>query len=413
MKILLIALGSAGDVHPLVHLGRALKGRGHCVTVITSAFFEDLPRRAGLQVIGLGTVADYQAITAHPDLWHPSKGPMLVAEHVVVPLIRPLYEIVSRFDPANCVALGPNIAFGARIAQEKLGLPLATFYLQPAYLRSLHETPKISGLPLPGWCPRPLKRIVFRGVDRVQDKIFLPALNGLRAELRLPPIEDPCSVWLDSPRSIIGLFPHWFAPPQPDWPRQTRLTGFLSDDGGEGEALAPEVRRFLDAGEPPIAFTPGTAMRQGRQFFLESIKACQLLGRRGLLLTPYRDQVPATLPDEIRHFDYIPFGQLMPRVAALAHQGGIGTLARALAAGVPQLVMPNAYDQPDNAARLERLGVGASIPPQKYRGRAVAEKLTSLLTSPRVRARCQAVSGKFRADRPVDAACLLVEQLAR
>ena len=154
-------------------------------------------------------------------------------------------------------------------------------------------------------------------------------------------------------------------------------------------------------------------MRQGRQFFLESIKACQLLGRRGLLLTPYRDQVPATLPDEIRHFDYIPFGQLMPRVATLAHQGGIGTLARALAAGVPQLVMPNAYDQPDNAARLERLGVGASIPPQKYRGRAVAEKLTSLLTSPRVRARCQAVSGKFRADRPVDAACLLVEQLAR
>jgi UDP:flavonoid glycosyltransferase YjiC (YdhE family) len=338
---------------------------------------------------------------------------MLLARYVVVPLIRPLYEIVSRFDPARSVALGPNIAFGARIAQEKTGLRMATFYLQPAYLRSAHQTPKISGLPLPDWLPRPLKHMVFRGVDRAMDKIFLPELNGLRAELRLPPIQSPCSEWLNSPRSVIGLFPEWFAPPQPDWPPQTRLTGFLnSDDAGGAEgALLPEVRRFLDAGAPPIVFTLGSAMKHGRSFFEESIKACQLLGRRGLLLTRYRDQIPATLPDSVRHVDYLPFSQILPRAAALAHHGGIGTLSQALAAGVPQLVTPSAYDQPDNAARLERLGVGASLPPRKYLGRTVAEKLTSLLASPKVRASCQSVRGKFQGDHPVDAACQMVERL--
>src|SRR5262245_59029928 len=259
MNVLLIALGSAGDVNPMIRLGAALKTRGHSVTVVASAYFENHIRRAGLEVIALGTIDEYHAATHHPDIGHPRKGPMLLARYVVVPLIRPLYEIVSRFDPARSVAFGPNIAFGARIAQEKTGLPMATFYLQPAYLRSAHQTPKISGLPLPDWLPRPLKHMVFRSIDRAMDKIFLPELNGLRAELGLAPIQTPCSEWLNSPQSVIGLFPEWFAPPQPDWPSQTRLTGFVTGDGGDSGAegaLAPEVMRFLDAGEPPVVFTP-------------------------------------------------------------------------------------------------------------------------------------------------------------
>lgn len=412
MNVLLIALGSAGDVHPLVRLGLALERRGHSVTVITSGYFEGLLRRVGLKMIPLGEAADYQTLTMHPDLWHPTKGPRLLCKYVVLPLIRPLYEIVSRFDAADAVAVGSNIAFGARIAQEKTGLPMATFYLQPAYLRSEHQTSRINHLALPDWLPRLLKRAVFRALDRATDKIFLPELNGLRAELGLPPIQGTCSEWLNSPQSIIGLFPDWYAPPQPDWPSQTRLTGFVSYDGDESASLSPEVMRFLDAGSPPIVFTPGSAMRHAGRFFKESVNACRLLGRRGMLLTPYREQIPDALPEGVRHFDYLPFTQLLPRAAALVSHGGVGTLSRALAAGVPQLVMPTAYDQPDNAARVERLGVAASVPSQKYKARTVAEKLTALLTSSAVSARCRAVSEKFHADQPVDAACQLIETLA-
>ena len=123
---------------------------------------------------------------------------------------------------------------------------------------------------------------------------------------------------------------------------------------------------------PNCSMTPGSAMRHAQEFFAESVAACQRLGRRGLLLTRFAEQVPTDLPETIRHLEYVPFSRVLPRAAALVHHGGIGTTAQALAAGIPQLVMPLAHDQPDNAARLERLGVGRTIAPRRYRAARAA-----------------------------------------
>jgi UDP:flavonoid glycosyltransferase YjiC (YdhE family) len=94
------------------------------------------------------------------------------------------------------------------------------------------------------------------------------------------------------------------------------------------------------------------------------VDACRRLGRRGLLLSRYRDQLPADLPPGVRHFDYVPLSRVLPRAAALVSHGGIGTLSQALAAGIPQLIMPLGFDQFDNAARLGRLGVAATLTPR-------------------------------------------------
>ena len=211
---------------------------------------------------------------------------------------------------------------------------------------------------------------------------------------------------------MIGLFPEWFGPPQPDWPPQTVLTGFPLYDESDGEEPSSEVARFLDEGDPPIIFTPGSAMRHGEQFFRASLEACQLLGRRGMLLTRYADQLPAQLPIEVRHFDYVPFSQLLPRCAALVHHGGIGTLVQGLAAELPQLATPMAHDQPDNAVRLQRLGVGRALRPAAYRGPAVARELEPLLSSREVAASCRAAAQKLRGSDAVERACDLIEQLA-
>src|SRR6185436_13395214 len=98
---------------------------------------------------------------------------------------------------------------------------------------------------------------------------------------------------------------------------------------------------------------------------------CALLGRRGILLTRHREQVPDNLPREVIHIDYAPFSQLLPRCAALVHHGGIGTSAQALASGVPQLVTPFTHDQPDNAARLKRLGGAEVLPSSRYRAHRI------------------------------------------
>src|SRR5262249_61350306 len=97
-------------------------------------------------------------------------------------------------------------------------------------------------------------------------------------------------------------------------------------------------------GEPPVVFPPGTMMRHPRQFFAEAVDACGRLGRRGLLLSRFRDQLPERLPEGVRHFDYVPLSQVLPRAAALVSHGGIGTLSQALAAGIPPAVMPLGFD---------------------------------------------------------------------
>jgi rhamnosyltransferase subunit B len=121
--------------------------------------------------------------------------------------------------------------------------------------------------------------------------------------------------------------------------------------------------------------------------------------------------VPANLPDGVRHFDYAPFSELLPKCAALVHHGGIGTTSQALAAGVPQLVMPLAHDQHDNAARVRALGAGMELSPKSYKPKKVAEVLTALLGDPAISQRCREVAKKFKGD-PLGETCDLIEAVA-
>ena len=165
--------------------------------------------------------------------------------------------------------------------------------------------------------------------------------------------------------------------------------------------------------DPPIAFTPGSANLHGRAFFEASAEACRRIGRRGLLLTRHRQQVPPSLPPGVIHVDYAPFSTLLPRCAALVHHGGVGTSAQGMAAGVPQLVMPLSHDQPDNAGRMKRLGVADALGPRRYRASAVAERLRRLIESPDVARCCRDVAARFHGTRPIDDTCDLIESLAK
>jgi UDP:flavonoid glycosyltransferase YjiC (YdhE family) len=189
-------------------------------------------------------------------------------------------------------------------------------------------------------------------------------------------------------------------------------TGFPLWDERSYAELPAEVQEFLDAGEPPIVFTPGSANVFGKPFFQAAVDACHRLGRRGIVLSRFREQIPVPLPNGVRHFGYVPFSQLLPKAAALVHHGGIGTTAQGLAAGIPQLVMPLAHDQFDNAARLKRLGVGDWIIPSRFRSPAVAATLNDLLGSGAVARACRTVAEKFSGKNGVASAADAIEQFS-
>jgi UDP:flavonoid glycosyltransferase YjiC (YdhE family) len=264
---------------------------------------------------------------------------------------------------------------------------------------------------LPDWVPTWAHRGLWRLADRMIDPIVELAIGPLRRDLGLPRQRRYFRDWVNSPDRVIGLFPDWFAS-APDWPPQVRLTGFPLFDERTPAGLPADVRRFLDADEAPVVVTFGSGMRQGAAYFAAAADALGRLSRRGLLLTPFREQVPERLPAGVEHFAYVPFGLLLPHAAALVHHGGIGTCAQGLAAGVPQVVMPLAHDQPDNADRLALLGVSRTLPPKRFRGPELARVLTDLLACERTAKACRDVAGRFAGTDPVGDTCRLIEEVA-
>jgi UDP:flavonoid glycosyltransferase YjiC (YdhE family) len=412
VKVLLTPFGSHGDVHPFLALGTELVRRGHEVQVITNGHFRGLVEQAGLGFAEAGTAEYYREVIDNPDVWHPRRGAALFFAYLVGPLLRRVYEVLAeRYEPGRTVLVSPPQALAARLAQEKLGAPLVTVHIAPASLRSSVAPPVLPGVFLPQWAPRWAHRFVFWVGDRfIVDPVVNGPLNAFRAELGLPPVRRIMKGWWNSPQRIVGLFPAWFAPPPPDWPAQLRLTGFPLFDERRLRAPPAELEAFLAAGTPPLVFTPGSAMLYGQAFFEAALEACRRLGRRGLLLTGHAGHLPPSLPESVRHFDYVPFSQVFPRAAAVVHHGGIGTTAQGLAAGVPQMVMPMNFDQADNAARVIRLGVGDALGPRRFTDARLARRLEKLLR-PEVRGRCQEVVTRFRGTDAVGQACDLIEGL--
>ncbi len=411
MNAILIPVGSHGDVHPFLGLGQALRDRGHRVTVVTSVYFEPLVRRAGLDCVPIGTADDYLRALDDPDLWHPTRGFRVAARGAMIPGLKLIDSVLTeRVVPGETVVVAAAMALAARCFQDRDGLPVVSVVLQPSLFRSLHRMPALGGLKLPTATPRALKRLFWWFSDwSMIDPELEPGLNAYRAGLGLPGVRHPMDSWWLSPTRILGMFPDWFAAPQPDWPPQLRLFGFPLFDERGATPMPRGLAEFLDAGDPPIVATPGSAMKHGHAFFEAVAGACAALGRRGILLTRYPDQLPATLPLGVAHFDYAPFSQLLPRAAALVHHGGIGTTAQGLAAGIPQVVMPLAHDQFDNAALLADLGVGRELRPKRFRAPALAALLGPLLDDPAVAARARELAARCRPDEALDAACRWIE----
>ncbi|BCU75649.1 rhamnosyltransferase subunit B [Luteolibacter sp. LG18] len=412
MRVLIHTIGSAGDVHPFIGVGAALKARGHEVHVITGAVFERAVRDSGLEFHPLGTTEDFDRLRGNPDLWHPRKAFKVIIQGAADPSYAPILEITRKLhDPGNTVILASSLAFGARNARELLGIPMATVHLAPSLFPSVHRQPELHGMIFGQKAPRVLKAIQWWFGGRVVDHHVLPGLNRFRREHGLPPARNLLRDWWHSPDRVIALFPEWFASPQPDWPRQTRVTGFpLFDERGIREV--PEaVREFLDAGEPPVIFTPGSAMAHGDVFFREAVKALKRTGRRGILLSPFIETIPADLPDHVRHFSYVPFSEVLPRAAALVYHGGIGTCAQALRAGIPHLVQPMAHDQLDTLSRVRDLGVGLGLVPAKFTDQRIAAVLDRLLTDPGFKTRALEVARRFEPEAWLRRTCEEVEAL--
>jgi len=401
-------IGTDGDIIPYVGLGVVLRGRGHRVTLVAAEDYRALAESSGLDFCPLATEEENEQLFGHPDFWHPLKGAWIGARWGSALLDRhyELFATLARDGDAAFVTSPALLA--ARVASETLGLPLATLLLQPWMIQSCSAPPVMpAGLSLPRRMPRPLGKAYWRMIDAVGAVLMGGRLSALRKRLGLAPVRNVFRWWL-SPDLVLGMFPDWYGPPQADWPGQIRLVGFPMQDGRD-EALPEDLLAFCRAGAPPVVFTFGTGMRHADATFRAALDACRQLDVPGIFLTRHAAQLPE-LPPTVRHVHFAPFSRLFPLCAAVVHHGGVGTIAKSLGAGVPQLVLPVAYDQTDNAIRVKRLGVGEWVRARHATGAGIAAALTRL-RSAEVGAQCRDLASRFGTADALTAASDYIEAL--
>lgn len=302
----------------------------------------------------------------------------------------------------------------ASLVAEKLGIRWASSAMAPISFFSAYDPPVLAPFPFLSKL-RGFGLIANRGVinfAKLVSNSWAEPIHQLRHELGLPPLKgNPLIDDKFSPYLVLALFSPILAKPQLDWAANTVITGFTFYDGSQDRTkLTKELKQFLDAGEPPIVFTLGSAaVLDPGNFYQESIQAAKQLNRRAVLLIG-KNTPPENLSEDILAVNYAPYSQIFPHACAIVHQGGIGTTAQALRAGRPTLVMPYSHDQPDNAARVERLGTSQTILRKQYSGSQAAKELSNLLHNSSYAIKAAEVAGIIKTENGVCVACDQIEK---
>jgi UDP:flavonoid glycosyltransferase YjiC (YdhE family) len=412
MHFLMVPLGTSGDMHPFLAIAQRLRHHGHEATFITHSHFIPLVREMGFGVVDLKDEPAYSQTHNDPNLWHPRRGSQMGARFFLRHTMRASYQaITDLYKPGETIAVSNHSGFGCRMAHDDRDVPYITLQTSPAYFFSVVRPPRYGFWSPSDHHPEWIRRAYYWVGNRcVIDRLLGAPINEFRAELGLGRARN-LLWWHMSPQLIIGLFPRWFAEPRPeDWPEHLVETEFPLFDEPRSQ-LPPDLEDFLEEGTPPVVFTPGTGVACAGRFFTAAVAACKRLNLRGLFLSRFDNHIPPSLPQTIRHFPYIPLGAVLPRCRAIVYHGGIGTLAQAIRAGIPHVVMPMAHDQPDNGHRLARLGVGKVIWPKRFNGATLAAALSSLLHDPEVHTRCRELAARIPAD-PVAPTVQVLEEFA-
>nr|WP_250125751.1 glycosyltransferase [Chroococcidiopsis sp. CCMEE 29] len=289
-RIVLTTIGSFGDLHPKIAIALELRKRGHDVVFVTHKEYQDRIEALGFEFRRMRpdntALNDPQEMARMMDL---KTGTEYVIKNWVCASLHETYtDLMDGAKDADFIVTGEGVV-AARLVAEKLEIPWAFAVLQPASFLSVYDPSVLPVLPFLAKL-RGLSSLANRGIiqlSKVLSRSWAEPIHQLRRELDLPPLTG--NPFIDdkySPYLVLALFSSVFAKPQPDWSKNTVLTGFAFYDGSEGETeLAPELQQFLDRGDPPIVFTLGSAavMAPGR-FYQESVQATKQLNRRAVLL---------------------------------------------------------------------------------------------------------------------------------
>ena len=410
MKVVFASHGSLGDLVPFLEIGKVLAARGVTVTVATHAAHRRAVAAAGLGYAPMRPDRPGDA-AFHARFMHPRRGPAFTYTRYLGPAIGDSDADLSAAASGADVLVSVTLALAAPLVAARTGVAWLSAAFQPAMLYSALDPPKLAMLPLvrgwPAW-----NRRVLHFAEQGVASWAAPLAAYREAEGLGAYPAHPAFRGQHAPGGVLALYSPLFGPVPGDAPARTRQTGQVLQSGGA--PLDPAIAAFLAAGERPVVFTLGSASAHvARRFFVDSARAAARLGVRALLLVG-REAGLAEIPARpgLMVAQSAPYHAVFPHAAAVVHQGGIGTIALAMAAGVPMVLVPFAHDQPDNAARAVRAGVARIVPRWRYRVSA-APILAQVLGDASMQATAAALAPRILAERGAERAADAIMAAAR
>lgn len=409
MRVVIIAFGSRGDVQPHIALGTRLHAAGHRVRIVTHGLFEDQVRRLGLDFAPV--VGDPQAIVSHEagQNWLGSGGNFLLFfqrfTRIAEPLLlQAMVDCWQGSADAEFIVCSPLAIGTASSIAEKLDIPYWIGAGQPLTPTMTFASPFFPALPLPfPWLHRHYNQFTYGLSARLFWQLLGPIINRARfTVLHLPPLPKR---WLyeelrQQHFHILYYYSPSVLPAPPDWQNNSHVTGYWFLNEPTPWQPPAALLDFLAAGPAPVYVGFGSMQTRNLTTLTETVlHALQLSGQRGILLTGWGGLNSITLADTVYQSDFIPHDWLFPRVAAVVHHGGAGTMAASLRAGVPSIMIPFFGDQPFWGRRFYDLGIIPQPLPQKHlTPRRLASTLHNVSNNSAINSRVSALAEQIRAE---------------
>jgi rhamnosyltransferase subunit B len=413
-RIVIATIGSLGDLHPCLALALELARRGHSVTIASSEYYRSKVEELGVEFRSIRpnwNPTDREMIRQCEDL---KRGPEVLYRKLILPELRGTYDDLFAVAAGADLMISGELVYAAPLVAEKLRLRWVSEILSPFSFFSSHDPSVLVNLPSlihlrkAGW------RVYRTGLNlgRLATWHWSNPVRHLRRELGLRTDCDPVFRDKYSPDLVLALFSRCLAQPQPDWPRQALQPGFVYFDCQKPEAApSPELAAFLAAGDAPIVFTQGsTAVHNPGDFYEVSVEAARRLGRRAVLLG-FKAVPGVRSASGVLALPYAPYSQIFPHAAVNVHQGGSGTTGQALRAGRPMLIVPYGWDQPDNAARVERLRTGLHVSRSDYSPDTATVALECLLRDSHFATRAAKIGAQLQEEDGLTLACNAIESI--
>ena len=419
MKVVITAAGSRGDVQPCVALGLGLQRAGHEVILAGWEPYRYQAESRGLAFYPVAGPAPDELMAA---LVGAGRNPLKYARRFR-PLLRPhvergLEDSLAACADADAVLYTP-LGFAGFMAAEHLGLPSVGSVVEPLFVRSGAYPSAVLGRPVKTRVLGGLyNRLSHPAVEQLYWRIIEPLVSDARKNLGLPPmpiLKSPLAKIHRTRRPLLLGWSRHVLPADPRTEDRMPTTGYWFLDHERGWEPPEKLRKFLKDGEPPVALGLGSmtgveAAETGR-IVSGTAEALGRTGLRGILLSEDAG-IDRSLPDNVlRVSGEVPYDWLFPRVAAAVHHGGAGTVATALRAGVPSVVVPVLPDQAFWAHRIFSLGAGSSpIPQRGLTARGLSGAILRATNDPGMRRRCEVLGARIAAEDGVARAVEAIER---